>query len=154
MGVPQFKTVEYCVDRYYEDDKPIVMGNVRVRTKLTAGHTPGTTTFFVDMKDEENKPVTWAMHGGVGVNTLNTEYLTKVHLPLSLQQTFLKDCEKMKSIHVDICTPSHPAHSDVLERISEDRMDYRPFVDQGKWAAFLTERAQSLSQLLGEGNNG
>lgn len=143
--------VPYETDCFYEDETPIVMGDVAIRTRLSAGHTPGTTSFFVEMKDEEGKTVVWGMHGGVGINTMNTDYLQKVRLPLSLQEDFFRGCEEMKSIHVDICTPSHPSHSDMLERIQEDRNDYRPFVDEGKWPAFLEERAESLRKVLERG---
>ena len=143
--------VPYETDCFYEDETPIVMGDVVIRTRLSAGHTPGTTSFFVEMKDEEGKTVVWGMHGGVGINTMNTDYLQKVRLPLSLQEDFFRGCEEMKSIHVDICTPSHPSHSDMLERISEDRNDYRPFVDEGKWPAFLEEREESLRKVLERG---
>ena len=151
MSDTGFAIVPYETDCFYEDEPPIVMGDVVIRTRLSAGHTPGTTSFFVEMKDEEGKTVVWGMHGGVGINTMNTDYLQKVRLPLSLQEDFFRGCEEMKSIHVDICTPSHPSHSDMLERISEDRNDYRPFVDEGKWPAFLEERAESLRKVLERG---
>lgn len=151
MSDTGFKIVPFDVDCFYSDDKPIEMGDVTIRTKLSAGHTPGTTSFFVTMKDEKGQDTVWGMHGGVGVNTMNTDYLKKVHLPLSLQDTFLKGCEEMKSIHVDICTPSHPAHSDIISRIPADRSDYSPFVDPGKWAAFLDERSASLKKVLAAG---
>lgn len=146
-----FKIVDYEVDHYYSDEDPITMGDITIRTRLSAGHTPGTTSFFVTVKDEEERPLVWGMHGGVGINTMNTAYLDKVHLPRSLQDTFLKGCEDMKSIHVDVCTPSHPSHSDILERIPADRHDYSPFVDADKWPAFLAERADSLLQVIGQG---
>lgn len=148
MSASGFKIVPYEVDHFYDDNTPIVMGELTIRTRLSAGHTPGTTSFFVDTKDEDGKTLTWAMHGGVGVNTMNTAYLTKVNLPLSLQESFFAGCEAMKSIHVDICTPSHPAHSDMLERVPEDHMDYRPFVDENRWPAFLDERANALRTIL------
>lgn len=151
MSDTRFAIVPYETDCFYENETPIVMGDVVIRTRLSAGHTPGTTSFFVEMKDEEGKTVVWGMHGGVGINTMNTDYLQKVRLPLSLQEDFFRGCEEMKSIHVDICTPSHPSHSDMLERIPEDRNDYRPFVDEGKWPAFLEERAESLRKVLERG---
>ena len=146
-----FKIVPYEVSRFYNDDEPIVMGDVIIHTRLSAGHTPGCTSFFVDMPDKKGDRIVWGMHGGVGVNTMNTDFLSKVGLPISLQDTFLKGCEDMKSIHVDICTPSHPSHSDMLSRIPEDRMDYSPFVDPYKWPAFLDERAESLRKVISRG---
>lgn len=146
-----FKIVDYEVDHFYSDKEPIIMGDITIRTRLSAGHTPGTTSFFISVKDEAGNPLIWGMHGGVGINTMNTDYLNKVHLPLSLQDTFLKGCEDMKSIHVDICTPSHPSHSDMMERVPADRIDYTPFVDENKWPAFLTERADALLQVIKQG---
>lgn len=81
---------------------------------------------------------------------MNAEYLNKVHLPLSLQEDFLRGCEEMKKIHVDICTPSHPSHSNVLELLGEDRMNYAPFVNPQKWPDFLDERAESLRSVMKE----
>lgn len=150
MSGEGFKIIDYTVDEYFDDDKPIVMGDVVIRTRLSAGHTPGCTSFFVDVKDENGKKLTWGMHGGVGVNTMNAEYLNKVHLPLSLQEDFLRGCEEMKKIHVDICTPSHPSHSNVLELLGEDRTNYAPFVNPQKWPDFLDERAESLRSVMKE----
>ena len=36
-----FKIVPYDVDHFYDDNEAIVMGSVTIRTKLSAGHTPG-----------------------------------------------------------------------------------------------------------------
>lgn len=151
MSDTGFKIVPYEVDHFYDDNTPIVMGNVTIHTRLSAGHTPGCTSFFVEMPDEKGGKLVWGMHGGVGVNTMNTDYLNQVHLPLSLQDSFLKGCEDMKSIHVDICTPSHPSHSDMLSRVPEDRNDYTPFIDPNKWPAFLDERADSLRKVIAAG---
>lgn len=146
-----FKIADYEVDEFYSDETPVVMGDVTVRTRLCAGHTPGTTSFFVTVKEDNGSPLVWGMHGGVGINTMNTAYLNQVHLPLSLQETFLKGCEDMKAVHVDVCTPSHPSHSDMLERIPADRNDYRPFVDPQKWPDFLEERKNALLEVLDQG---
>ena len=52
MSDTGFKIVPYEVDHFYDDNTPIVMGNVTIRTRLSAGHTPGCTSFFVEMPDE------------------------------------------------------------------------------------------------------
>ena len=72
MSAEGFKIIPYTVDHYYDDNTPIVMGDVTIRTRLSAGHTPGCTSFFVDMPDENGNKINWAMHGGVGLNTMNT----------------------------------------------------------------------------------
>lgn len=88
MSDTGFAIVPYETDCFYEDETPIVMGDVVIRTRLSAGHTPGTTSFFVETKDEEGKTVVWGMHGGVGINTMNTDYLKKVRLPCPSRRIF------------------------------------------------------------------
>ena len=61
-----FQMTPYTVDRYFDDDTPFQVGNLTVRTKLTHGHTPGTTSFFITDQDESGKELIVAMHGGVG----------------------------------------------------------------------------------------
>lgn len=149
-GSDESKFVDYEPDCFYDDDKPIVMGDIRIRTKLTPGHTPGTTSFFVDDKDEEGKPLVWGMHGGVGVNTMNDAYFAETGLPSSLRDRFIEDCKKLKTLHMDICTPSHPAHSNMLQLVPMDRKDYRPFIDSQKWQDFLDERAEAARSMIGK----
>jgi metallo-beta-lactamase class B len=152
--IPKFtetmKVINYEPDCFYDDEKPIVMGDVVIRTKLTPGHTPGTTSFFVEVKDEHGKPLVWAMHGGVGTNTMSDNYFEKSGLPVSLRDRFISDCDKLKDIHVDICTPSHPAHSNMLQLASQIRKDFNPFYDPQKWAAFLDERAAFARSIIGK----
>lgn len=143
-----FRVVPYRVDYFYDDEKPIRLGDVTVRTRLTPGHTPGTTTFFVDMPDENGNILTMAMHGGVGTLTFSPDYIEKYGLDETLGKRFLDDCEDMKKIHVDITAPSHPAHFDLFERCPEDRNDYRPFVCEEDWEKFLETRIQFTKKAL------
>ena len=46
---------EFEPDELYADDKPIVQGNVTIRTVSTPGHTPGCTSFFFEVQDETGK---------------------------------------------------------------------------------------------------
>lgn len=135
-----FLMAPYEVDCFFDDDTPIQVGNLTVRTKLTPGHTPGTTSFFITDMDEEGNELIVAMHGGVGPNTMTDEYFEKFNVDKGLRKRFIEDCEAMKAIHVDISVPSHPAHGDLMQRISDDPMDYKPLVDQGEWARFLEIR--------------
>ena len=140
----------YEPDRYYSWGEDITLGKLTIRPVLTPGHTPGTTSFFIDDIDESGRKLTWAMHGGVGENTMTPDYFRSTGLPESLIETFIEDCEKLKSIHVDICTPSHPGHSDMLSLINEDdRLDYTPFMDEGKWVSFLDQRKAIAIKSMG-----
>ena len=48
---------------------------------------------------------------------------------------------------MDISIPSHPAHGDLMSRISDDPMDYSPLVDPTEWARFLDIRKGFAQQL-------
>ncbi|MEE3487733.1 MAG: MBL fold metallo-hydrolase [Bulleidia sp.] len=144
-----FKVPEIHVDCFYDDNVPFTMGNVTIRTRLAPGHTPGTSAFFISMPDENGKTVTVGIHGGVGTNSMSDEYLAKWHLDPTLRQQFIDGCEAMKSEHVDITIPSHPAHGDLMSRRGADANDYRPLVDEDEWARFLEIRkkfAEDLNQ--------
>lgn len=142
-----FKIVPYEVDAFYDDEQPLQIGDVTIRTKLTPGHTPGTTSFFITVPDEAGGQLVVAMHGGVGPNTMTDEYFQKFGVDSSLRTRFIQDCDALKVCHVDIAIPSHPAHGDLLHRISQDPMDYTPLVDPAVWAKFLDERKEFAVRL-------
>lgn len=135
-----FKVVPYSVDAFFSDDQPLQIGNLTVRTRLTPGHTPGTTSFFIEDRDENGQMLVVAMHGGVGPNTMNDAYFERFGVDKGLRRRFIEDCKAMKSIHVDISVPSHPAHGDLMVRIGSDPMDYTPLIDPTEWARFLDIR--------------
>lgn len=131
-------------DCFYDDDKPIVLGDVTIRTKLTPGHTPGVTSFFISAKQKNDETLVAAMHGGVGVLTMSDIYFEQSGLPSSLRRRFIEDCEKLKEEKVDICLASHPAHypGNFFELEKKGWDDGNPFVDPQAWTEFLSARAQ------------
>ena len=143
-----FKNVPYLVDAYFDDNKTLNWGEVSIRTVLTPGHTPGTTSFFITVPDEKDGTLVVGLHGGVGPNTMTDEYFEKFGLDKGLRQRFIDDCERLKAIHVDISIPSHPAHGDLMSRISQNPMDYTPLVDAQEWPRFLDIRKNFAAQLV------
>ena len=143
-------TWNYEPDRFYAD-APFSFGSLQIRVRLTPGHTPGTVSFFVRDHDGEGREYLWAMHGGVGANTMNPAYFAETGLPDALAERFVKDCEEMKEIPVDICVPSHPPHADFLSLVGEDRRDFRAFVDRTRWRGFLAERAEVVKEVMRTG---
>lgn len=146
LGV-QFKMVPVPVDKHYDYNTPIVLGDVTIRVVPAPGHTPGTVAFFIEVPDEEGKKLVAGIHGGVGPNTMTDEYYEKFHMDSSLRTQFIEGCEDLKKYHVDITLPSHPAHGDLMKRISNDPMDYTPLVDQEEWSKFLQIRKEFAEKL-------
>ena len=142
-----FKNIPYTVDAFYADDSPVQVGNLTVRTRLTPGHTPGATSFFIEDRDENGKKLIAGIHGGVGTNTMGNEFLDRYGLGRELRTRFIEDCKIMKDIHVDISLPSHPAHGDLFKRRGSDPNDYTTFVNPGEWPDFLDIRREFAEQL-------
>ena len=135
-----FYVPPYRVDAFYDDEVPMRFGSIEIRTCLTPGHTPGTTSFLISGPDESGKILTAGMHGGVGPLTMREEYIKKYGLPENLRQQFVEGCEELKKINVDITLPSHPAHGELLSKRPSDPDDYHPFVNKDNWGAFLESR--------------
>ena len=148
-----FRVYDYDVDEHYDDSLPIRLGNVPIETRLTPGHTPGVTTFFIHINQNDGSTVTAAMHGGVGVLTMSDEYFEESGLPSSLRDRFIADCEKMMDLPVDICLPSHPAHypGNFIEMSKQKTISPELFVDRTAWRRFLMERANLARKLVSNG---
>ncbi|MBQ9911380.1 MAG: MBL fold metallo-hydrolase [Lachnospiraceae bacterium] len=138
------------VDRFFDDDVPICLGNISIRTMLTPGHTVGCTSFFWKEKNPVNgQTYTVAMHGGVGSNTMNDRYYeTSAYLKPALRTRFLEDAGKLKSIHVDIALPSHPNQIEILDRAGTYTHETQPYLDDTVWADFIEERVRQVRVLM------
>lgn len=147
LTVP-FREYDFETDCFYSDDTPVRLGNVEIGTRLTPGHTPGVTSFFIRTENEKEGKLTAAMHGGVGVLTMSNESLDRARLPHSLRRKFIDDCYAMKKIPVDICLPSHPAHAPLFEKNENRPADgSNPFIDPNGWKVFLTDRVRYAEKL-------
>ena len=139
----------FDVDQHFSDNEPIVLGNVTIRTKLTPGHTPGVTTFYITAEQSNGETLTAAMYGGVGVLTMQDSYFEEAGQPASLRTRFIADCKAMKSDEVDICLASHPAHypGQFFDIPSKGWANGNPFIDRSAWASFLDTRRQFAEKL-------
>lgn len=141
---------DFVVDHFYDDDKPVTLGDISVRTMLTPGHTIGCTSFFWDEKNPaDGKTYTLAMHGGVGANTMNGKYYatSKVLTP-ALRDRFFADEEKLAAIHVDIALPSHPNQIEITDRAGQYTNENNIFYDPTVWADFLHERVRQVKEVM------
>ena len=149
-----FREYSFETDRYYDDSTPILLGNVEIRTRLTPGHTPGVTSFFIYTDDKKCGRIVSAIHGGVGVLTMSDESLDRAGLSRELRKRFIKDCHDLKDISVDICLPSHPAHAPLFEKREQAADgDKNPFIDRDGWARFLDDRVQYAIKLEEEADS-
>lgn len=141
---------EFEPDCFYSDEEPVVLGNIRVRTMLTPGHTIGCTSFFWTEKNPVNgAEYVVGMHGGVGANTMNDGYYaTSRYLTPDLRERFLADAKKLKQLHVDIALPSHPNQIEIMDRAGSYTDETQPYLDDTVWAQFMEERARQVRVLM------
>lgn len=141
---------EFEPDNFYADDKPIVQGDIAIKTMLTLGHTVGCTSFFWTVKNPvSGEKYEIAMHGGVGANTMNDAYYASSKYMTAEHRTrFLEDAEKLKKIHVDIALPSHPNQIEILDRAGTYRDENQPYLDETVWEQFIDERVRQVKVLM------
>ena len=135
----------FTPDAFYRDDTPVVLGDRKVRTVLTPGHTPGTTSFFFDAGGS-----LCGMHGGVGLNTLSYEFLAETGLPRSSRGDYLAAMLKVREIPVEIALGSHPAQVGMMEKVNDIRPDHNPFYDPAVWLGLIDGRVAQVRALMGE----
>jgi metallo-beta-lactamase class B len=138
-------------DAFYDDAKPINIGRFSLRTKLTPGHTPGTTSFFFDASDVDGKTYKCGMHGGIGLNTLNKEWFERnPDWPKSLLDDYIRNLEELAGLEIDIALPSHPNQIRIFDKVPSISRGRNPFVDRSAWTKLMTDRLALARKNLAE----
>lgn len=135
-------------DEYYADNKAITLGDMTVRTIHTPGHTPGTTSFFFDDKDEEGKVYHCGMHGGIGLNTLDDETIQESGWPISMREDFLNGLLKLRDMKIDIALGSHPNQTNMLAKIDKITDIFNPFYDDTVWIKLINGRIGMIKKII------
>ena len=154
--LPRAKFIDYSFDEPFEPDVLInggdvlTFGSLEIRCESAPGHTPGTMAFFFDL--EENGVVRRAgMHGGVGVNSMRTAFLSRFGLSTECRQQFLDAVDKLMDEPVEILVGNHLGNYDALNKVRR-REEFpdgpNPFVDPSEWKRFLTTRAELVRKLM------
>ncbi|MCH3918480.1 MAG: MBL fold metallo-hydrolase [Spirochaetia bacterium] len=137
-------------DYIYDDEKPIIQGDITIRTISTPGHTPGCTSFFFDVRDDiHNKILHCGMHGGIGV-TCTKKALNQMGLPLSLQTEFAEGLENLDKMDIDVCLPSHTNQVDILSLQDQVTDSFNPYDDPSVWHKLMKERLMRVKTMIEE----
>lgn len=134
-------------DEFYADDKPIKLGNITVHTIATPGHTPGCTSMFFEVQDNE-RTLRCGMHGGIGLNTITKEDFKHSGLPVSLRQDFIDGLRKLDKLDIDICLPSHTNQVGILQLVDQIKDDYNPYIDPSIWHELMNERLNRVMEMM------
>lgn len=138
----------FTPDAFYDDDKPVELGQRRIRTVLSPGHTPGTTSFFFETEGENGEMLLCGMHGGVGLNTLSDEALASSGQPVSIRDDFLNSLLKLRKIPVDIALGSHPKQVEMIGKVDRIRPGHNPFHDPALWTQLIDGRIAQVRKLM------
>ncbi len=124
-------------------------GNTTIKCRLTPGHTDGVLSFFIKIR-KDGEDIVAAMHGGVGLNTLTTDFLTKYKLSFDCREVFRESLHKVADEHVDIVLGNHPEQNDTRGKLQKV-LSGESIVDNSEWKRFLTETEQALDNKIANG---
>ena len=136
-------------DTYFVPDvlvKPgdvLVFGNTKVELYDAGGHTPGTLALRFTLPGGLKA----AMHGGVGVNTLSTDYGIKKGIGSSWRDAFIRNVKALYDLEVDIVLGNHPEQSNTFQKMERLGEKENPFIDSTEWARTLENCEQRYIKL-------
>ena len=137
-------------DVLIDDGDVIELGNTKITAVATPGHTPGAMSYFFDVTD--GKDIYRAgLHGGMGVNTLNREFLDRYSLPYSLRDDYKKSMLRLNEEKVDIFLGNHMQHNDTIgkaKRIAKGETD--AFINPNEWNGFNLWCIEYLERMIKE----
>lgn len=135
-------------DVLLEDGDTVELGNTRIRCVLCPGHTEGTFALFFDTVDA-GRTLTCAMHGGVGTNSLERDFLHRYGLQFTLRDEFRAGLHRLRGEYVDVVLGNHPDQNDTegkLARLDAGARD--AFVDPGEWPRFMDACEARLDRMI------
>jgi metallo-beta-lactamase class B len=136
------------MDRFYDYNTPIILGEFVFHVMHTPGHTPGTSSFFFDDTDEmTGKTYKVGLHGGLGLNTMLDQYYSRAEDAFRERDAFRHQLEELLKIPVDISAVNHPLNIDMASLIPEDKNDYTNFVNPDVWKKQIMDKLSELDEL-------
>lgn len=139
-------------DVLVEDGDCFTFGKTSIRCRLTPGHTAGTLSFFVNI-EEDGHSIVAGMHGGVGLNSMSTEFLKNYNLSFDCRKKFREGLHMLTAEHVDLVMGNHAGHNDTQGKLQRLLAGERSIVDPREWQRFLNKIEKRLDDLIGRENS-
>lgn len=138
----QFPPVK--VDRIIRDGETLALGDLKLTALITAGHTPGCTTWTMPLKDQER--------------TLNvvfycsTSVVDKLHNNTDYPQIiadYRRSFERLKALPCDVFLGPHPGFFHMQEKRARlKKGGPNPFIDPAEFRAYVNESEQAFEAAL------
>ena len=130
------------IDKYYEWEKWMDFGGIRIYPMITPGHTVGTGTFLFEVtpKVQQTKPIIFGYMGGIGtVANPSSGFLRNAYVA-SLRYL-------QQNVNVDYNLPQHNAHYPMNEIHKASELAHIPFLDAMNrgfegWYNFMERRQE------------
>lgn len=138
--------VEFENDILIDDGDVLDFGSTSIRCRLTPGHTDGTLSFFINISDGSHSIIV-AMHGGIGTNSMTSDYLNTYGLPFTCRDKFREGLRSLAEEKVDLVLGNHPQQNDTegkLRRI----LAGQSIIDADEWKKFLLTAEEKLDILI------
>lgn len=140
---------EFNITGYFSYDREMDFGDIRFRPVHTPGHTPGCTSFLIQV-DTGMETLLLGMHGGLGLNGLSLAELEANGLPLTLQKDYLCSLERIAGEPVDIVLPSHASHypGDYFAIAAQNDGSGKVLRVPGMWKTLIDDRIRQARELI------
>ena len=145
-GVEFYQT--FKVDMPLSDGLTVKLGDTSIRCVHTPGHTPGTMSYFFEIRDG-GKTHSVGIHGGPGLNTLTQDYLKRNGLPQSRRNDYLNSLRRLKEQSPDIFIGAHPYQNETFARYAKKEPGINPFLDRRAWPMFLASLEKAAQDEFG-----
>ncbi len=88
-----------------------------------------------------------AMHGGVGLNSLQKKFLESYGLSLDCREIFRKGLHLLKTEKVDLVMGNHPRQNKTTEKLEKVQRG-ESILDAEEWIRFLEKTESGLDEML------
>ena len=103
--------------------------------------------FFFDVTDN-SKTLRAGLHGGVGMNSMQKEFLDKYNLSYSTRESFVKNIDMLINENVDIHLGNHQSDNQTIRKSTLLSNPKNPFIDDTEWKCFLNKKRQDYFNML------
>jgi metallo-beta-lactamase class B len=132
-------------DRVLKDGDIVELGGVKLTARLSAGHTPGCTTFITTVQ-EGGRSYQVVFPDGTSVNP-GTRLVNSPSYP-GILEDYRKTFALLESLHPDIFLSYHDDFSWTTERARAATEGVQAFIDPEGYRQFVADRKANFEQLV------
>ena len=135
-------------DILLKDGDVIKLGNAKIKAIATPGHTEGAMSYVFNVTDGKEEYIA-GLHGGMGINTMNREFLDKYGLSYDCRDKFKWAMDRLKEEKVDIFLGNHMQHNNTPSKYKEILSGNKDaFINEKEWAEYAEWAKNNLIRMM------